>query len=184
MRLALVECWIIGMPKESSKLIQKECTWSGLVINGQSSAEHLLQQGVPQGSVLGPVLFTIYVLPIGDIIQGHQLPYHFFADDEQLHFSIKPPHDDALMAEAQTRLGGCINDIRSWMASNMLKFNDDKTEVILIGTSRSLSKSCTFTLQIGDAIIEPSPSARDLGAHMDCHLKMDKHVAMICRSAY
>jgi hypothetical protein len=66
----------------------------------------------------------------------------------------------------------------------MLKLNDDKTEVIQIGTSHTLSKSCTFTLQIGDAAISPAAVVRNLGGRMDCHMKMDRHVAELCRSAY
>jgi hypothetical protein len=66
----------------------------------------------------------------------------------------------------------------------MLKLNDDKMEVILIGTSHSLSKSCTFTLLIGDAAISPAAVARNLGGYMDRYMKMDRHVAELCRSAY
>ena len=155
-----------------------------VVINGAPSANHYLAQGVPQGSVLGPVLFTVYLLPVGDIIRQHGLSHHFFADDAQLPVSVKPPHDNLNMALAQNKIEACIKDITTWMTVNMLKLNEDKTEVVVIGTSHTLSRCCELTLHIGDADITPSLCARDLGVYMDCHLKMDEQVKHTCKAAY
>ena len=94
------------------------------------SEKQPLQTGVPQGSVLRPQLFCIYTLPLGEIICRHRVEFHFFADDTQIYMSTSFPD----LAAACTRIEHCISDIKSWMSSNFLKFNDDKTEMLLISS--------------------------------------------------
>jgi hypothetical protein len=88
-------------------------------VQGSSSSVHSLECGVPQGSVLGPILFTIYTLPLGDIIRKHGFNFHMYADDTQLYISFKPTHDHSceLLKE---RLEACLNDIRLWMCAKCL----------------------------------------------------------------
>ena len=79
--------------------------------------------GVPQGSVLGPMKFCLYLLPLGAILRHHNIGYHIYVDDTQLYISFKCK--DPL--ESLTRLNMCISDIRVWMIKNKLKINDSKT---------------------------------------------------------
>ena len=79
--------------------------------------------GVPQGSVLGPMTFCLYLLPLGGILKHH----HIYADDTQLYISFKCK--DPL--ESLTKLNMCISDIRVWMIKNKFKINDSKTEFII-----------------------------------------------------
>ena len=98
-------------------------------VSGMSSKPEALRHGVPQGSVLGPVLFTMYMQPLGSVI-NHCMLYHSFADDTQLQQSSHPDEFSQLVTTTQT----CIKSVKDWMTINKLKQNDDKTEVLPAGT--------------------------------------------------
>ena len=94
------------------------------VFVGHESTPSVLKCGVPQGSVLGPLLFTMCTHPLSAVICQYGLSYHFFADDSQLHKS-SVPSDFPVLACC---LKDCIEDVAEWMGDSKLKMNDDKLQ--------------------------------------------------------
>ena len=90
--------------------------FQSVVVNGLLSDPSLISSGVPQGSVLGPVLFVIYTTPLSAVIQTHSVLHHSYADDTQLQKSAPPCYISDLLSAMQL----CIGDIKSWMTTNML----------------------------------------------------------------
>ena len=126
----------------------KVLSWFSSYLSGRSqqiafnetlSAEFELQCGVPQGSCLGPLSFTLYSSKLFEIIKHHFPTVHFYADDTQAHISFCPK-DRFDQLNAGELLESCITDIRSWMLHDNLKLNDEKTELLLTGTPEKLEK--------------------------------------------
>ena len=104
-----------------------QCIKIGSVL---SNAKRLLH-GVPQGSVLGPILFSIYTTSLRKIIQNYPcIHFHFYADDSRLHVHLTHKH----VTEAFDRLKNCLDDVKKWLSANKLKLNPNKKEFILFGT--------------------------------------------------
>ena len=142
-----------------------------------------LLQGVPQGSVLGPVLFILYTGPIGQIIRHHQLDFHAFADDSQLYvsFKINDPTDEKA---ALTRIQACVREIKAWLNHNRLHLNDNKTEVLVITTPSSANKHSVTDVIVGDSIIRPTAVARNIGVMFDNELSLKSQVSKLCQVAF
>jgi hypothetical protein len=151
-----------------------------VTINGILSSSQTLHSGVPQGSVLGPLLFCIYISPLGQLIRRHSLNFHQYADDNQLYLSFSQSdtsHSIDIMENA-------VLDIKSWMTQNKLKLNDEKTEVLLIRSKFSRLPRPIDEIFIGSSIIELAESARNIGVIFDQHFTFKKHISTTCRSIY
>ena len=88
--------------------------------------------GVPQGSVLGPVLFVLYTAPLSTVIEKHSILHHLYADDSQLQKSA-PSHQ---IPDRFPSMQKCNDDIKSWMTLNKLKLNDEKSEAMIVSSGQ------------------------------------------------
>ena len=128
-------------------------------IDGIVSDVASLLCGVPQGSVLGPMKFCLYLLPLGAILRQHNIGYHIYADDTQLYISFKCK--DPL--ESLTKLNMCISDNRVWMIKNKLKINDSKTDFIIFRSPLLKQNLSDLSVSVGDMQVYLSSKVRDLG---------------------
>ena len=109
-----------------------------------------VHSGVPQGSVLGPILFTMYIKPLSAIIDSHSIIHHSFADDLQLQMSAPPDRISELLHSMQS----CISDVKAWSTANMLKLNDSKTELMLVTSKRSKHlHNLPTSITIGNVVV-------------------------------
>ena len=153
-----------------------------VVIGQDTSDQHGLNTGVPQGSVLGPVTFSLYVQPIGNIIRKHGLQFHHYADDLQLiiFFDLNPES----LLDALRRLEACIAEIREWMTSNYLKLNDGKTEFMPVVPVSAKHLVDGLSILVGGARVVAVGKVRNLGVHLDMHMTMAANCSMIIRCCY
>ena len=121
-------------------------------VAGELSTVYSLGCGVPQGSVLGPQLFSCYIEPVSHIIKQYNIQYHMYADDITL-YSFADLKDPVAVNEALRALSDCVQQVQKWMQLNMLKVNSDKTEFIVFSSPRFKHLLSDISLKISDSTI-------------------------------
>ena len=149
------------------------------VKSGVSEVE-TITTGVPQGTVLGPLLFNAYIAPLTTLLQKHNIHHHLYADDTQLYITF-PPTDHT---QALARMEACVQDAEAWLCDNGLVMNYNKSQAIVIRSSSLRTPTSLTRVNICGQLVDTSPVIRDLGFTIDNNLTMTSQVASVCRSAY
>ena len=151
-----------------------------ICIDSDSSDLTPLTTGVPQGSVLGPLLFTLYTTPLSYLLEDSAMSFHLYADDTQLYISFSP-HDHL---HSLSHLSSTLDSVYSWLSSNYLVVNPSKTEYLLIGSKLQRTKLISSSVIFQGNLLSPSSTARNLGVTFDSELSLTKHISSVCSSSY
>ena len=134
---------------------------------------------VPQGSLLGPVLFICYIATLDDIIQGTSTSLLGYADDHAVYDRFLPT-DEFLALKNLTEV---MKKIRNWMRQSFLKMNDSKTEIVIFGTQNQCNKITTTAIEVGETSVNFSQELTYLGVLLDKNLTLKTHILAKAKSA-
>ncbi len=141
-----------------------------------SSLPAKLACGVPQGSILAPILFTLYLLPLGTIFRKHGVSFHCYADDTQMYLPIKRNKHAALES-----LFACLDEVKTWLSQFFLFLNESKTEVIVFEPSEN---SGSRSIDLDYLAPFTSSCIKNLGVFWDQGLKFDKQINAVISSCF
>ena len=152
-----------------------------VVIERVSSKRCFLRIGVPQGSILGPILFILYTKELNLIAERHGLSIHLFADDTQLYIEFNPLYQS--IEDIEQKVVDCLQEIRLWMCANKLKLNPEKTEVLTVQTRNNFNTWTLESISLGGAQeVTPSPVVKSLGVKLDSYLTFEEHIETVVKS--
>jgi hypothetical protein len=151
-------------------------------IDDSHSKPASLDYSVPQGSICGPVLYTVYASTLQEHILDYDTQLLGYADDHSIYDDFNP---NCTISEqsAIENLEKCLVSVNQWMHLNRLKMNNDKTEFLLLGSKYQLQKCTTDSIKVCDYSIQRSTSLKYLGMHLDSQLNLKIHIREKCRVA-
>ena len=165
--LLLHDLHSFGIRGEAYSLMQSYLTgrFQCVVIGQCQSEPRPLQFGVPQGSILGPLLFILYTSSLADLLEAHGVQYHFYADDTQIYVEINDVED------AKEKIVSLLHDIKVWMLTRKLKLNESKTDILLVKGGLRVDIETEFgALDLEGLLLYPSSSVKNLGMTIDSSL--------------
>lgn len=152
-----------------------------VVIGGHKSKVKTLDCGMPQGSIFGPQGYKKFTEPLGTLLRLLLVLFHFYADDSQLWTSVSPS-SAPMVQNALKQLESAIDRVSSWMEINRLKINRQKTEFLVLGTSRNREKAAVRDINVGNSTINRSSCAKNLGIMIDESLSLDQQVHEVVKT--
>nr|CAH7738136.1 unnamed protein product [Callosobruchus chinensis] len=167
-----------GFSETAKKLMASFlCNRRQYVVTDVVSSEGLVSCGVPQGSILGPLLFSIYTSKLGDCLERCRV--HLYADDTQLYFSFQP--SDRVQAELIIKED--LHKLIKYSQDHDLCINAAKSNILIFGRLKDVI-SPFLKITIRNDIIPVTSSARNLGLHFDNNLRFKPHVSKCIQRAY
>ena len=135
--------------------------------------------GILQGSVLGPLLFSLYTTPLIKIIRLRpHIKFHFYVDDTQLYINLSHKNVSAALA----KLNVCLHDGQRWMSISKLKLNPEKLNLLSLALRKKISSH--FPVSILGSFLHPVDSVRNLGVWFDAELSFSEHVKRTCKASF
>lgn len=145
-------------------------------LGDHTSSKAAITSGVPQGSILAPFLFSLYMLPLGSIFRKYGLSFHCYADDTQVYLPLKRNAPDGLNA-----LLLCLSDVKKWLSLNFLNFNESKTELIVFKPSVSVTSTIP---NLGELSPYVKQHVKNLGVVFDEQMKFDRQINTVVKSSF
>ena len=144
-----------------------------ICVNGVISEPQPILFGVPQGSVLGPLLFIMYINDLPLSIRHCDI--ELYAEDTLLYFAS----NDTNTIEA--KMTSDLENVIQWLHSNFLVLNLSKTKIMLVGTHLRLATVQDFKIKANEVNIERVDQFKYLGVLMDQNLSWNDHISYIGR---
>ena len=184
-----------GIQSHALKLIKSylENRSFTVCINGKHSSIDILLYGVPQGSILGPILFILYTKELSSIVEKYGIKLKLYADDSTLYLKLNSTSNSTETESAIIYVQNCLHEIKAWMVHNFMKLNDDKTQLLVFGKQYNLNKYPTnIELNFDGTIINNidlnDPKMKDKGKSLGVFLKNDtsmtRQIASVKQSSY
>ena len=186
-------CRLISKLRDNFNIAGKVLSWlksylenrtSSVVLKGKHSVKKRVMFGVPQGSILGPLLFILYVNELNSVGDEFGLTVHSYADDTTLYIGFDPSSDSD---NACHSIKCCLLKIEHWMNENFLKLNIDKSQLLMCGKTRLIKVYQSQVMQLKSALhinCDPMETSKILGVLLDSRLCFSDMVNETCRVCY
>ncbi len=161
----------VALKWSSSYLQDRTCL---VKIGNHVSSSASITWGVPQGSILGPTLFSLYMLPLGTIFRQYNINYHMYADDLQLYFPLE--------SDGHTYFANfhkCLTEVKEWLTNNFFKLNEDKSEFIMFGNKMSGND-----LIESYGLLSNNSYVKNLGVFFDSEIRFDRQVNSVVKTSF